>query len=120
VPEDPSSQLSTLLHSGLCNDLISFNLLIFLLFHSCSSLTPYGFIHHRLKMAMDQESVQSLINKAIDDLDPDLRKINRIVNISHTYHTPFLMLSRSMKIQSYATRNSKPTTTSRASSASKA
>jgi hypothetical protein len=72
------------------------------------------------RTTMDQESVQSLINKAIDDLDPDLRKINRIVNISHTYHTPFLMLSRSMKIQSYATRNSKPTTTSRASSASKA
>jgi hypothetical protein len=29
----------------------------------------------------DQDAVQKLINKAIDDLDPELRKINRLVNM---------------------------------------
>lgn len=33
----------------------------------------------------DQDAVQKLINKAIDDLDPELRKINRLVNIPYIY-----------------------------------
>jgi hypothetical protein len=42
---------------------------------------------------VDPDVVQNIINKTIDDLDPELRKINRIVNILPTSmdnHAPIL------------------------------